>query len=173
MNPPAKSYSTQGGFEVSSPAGQDMVLIRQGGMVIFEIVLGGDGVKLITNGNLEIVAGGSISITAGASLNASAGSALNVISGGRTQLRSGGRLNLEAPTGTNIASGDLNVSVARQMAINGGDMISMKTGQASVQTKKDGAIVIDGKDITIKGSGTVELKASKDIIIKGKKILEN
>jgi len=39
--------------------------------------------------------------------------------------------------------------------------------------KKDGTIVIKGKDITIDGSGQITGKASKDIVLKGQKILQN
>jgi type VI secretion system secreted protein VgrG len=39
--------------------------------------------------------------------------------------------------------------------------------------KKDGTIAIQGKDITIKGSGGINVKASKNVVIKGQKILEN
>ena len=39
--------------------------------------------------------------------------------------------------------------------------------------KKDGTIMIKGKDITVNGSGAINVKASKNIVMKGKKILEN
>ncbi len=39
--------------------------------------------------------------------------------------------------------------------------------------KKDGTIAIQGKDITVKGSGAINVKATKDIVMKGKKILQN
>jgi len=39
--------------------------------------------------------------------------------------------------------------------------------------KKDGTIFIKGKNITIDGSGKINVKASKDIVMKGSKILQN
>jgi type VI secretion system secreted protein VgrG len=36
--------------------------------------------------------------------------------------------------------------------------------------KKDGTIQIKGKDITINGSGKVNVKASSDVVIKGSKV---
>jgi type VI secretion system secreted protein VgrG len=39
--------------------------------------------------------------------------------------------------------------------------------------KKDGTITISGKDITINGSGVINAKATKDMVLKGKKILQN
>ncbi len=39
--------------------------------------------------------------------------------------------------------------------------------------KKDGTITIEGKDITVKGSGKINVKASSDITMKGSKIKQN
>jgi type VI secretion system secreted protein VgrG len=39
--------------------------------------------------------------------------------------------------------------------------------------KKDGTITIKGKDITLQGSGKVNVKADSDIVMKGSKILQN
>ena len=39
--------------------------------------------------------------------------------------------------------------------------------------KKDGTITIEGKDITIKGSGKINAKASSDVIIKGSSVKAN
>jgi type VI secretion system secreted protein VgrG len=49
----------------------------------------------------------------------------------------------------------------------------IKTGKASIVMKKDGTITISGKDLTVKGSGKIDVKASKDITMKGKNILQN
>jgi type VI secretion system secreted protein VgrG len=39
--------------------------------------------------------------------------------------------------------------------------------------KKDGTITIKGKDITLEGSGKINVKASGDVVIKGSKIKQN
>ena len=39
--------------------------------------------------------------------------------------------------------------------------------------KKDGTIILDGKDITLNGSGKITVKASGDVVVKGAKIVEN
>jgi type VI secretion system secreted protein VgrG len=59
------------------------------------------------------------------------------------------------------------------LTIEAGDQISITTGQASITMKKDGTISIKGKDITVEGSGEVKVKASKNVTIKGQKILQN
>ena len=60
---------------------------------------------------------------------------------------------------------DQAVDVGKTITITAGDQIVLKTGSASITMKKNGDIVIQGKQITIKGSG--------DVIIKGQKILQN
>ena len=39
--------------------------------------------------------------------------------------------------------------------------------------KKDGTITIEGKDITVTGSGKINVKASSEITMKGSKINQN
>jgi type VI secretion system secreted protein VgrG len=39
--------------------------------------------------------------------------------------------------------------------------------------KKDGTVMIKGKDITVQGSGKINVKADGDIIMKGSKIKQN
>lgn len=73
---------------------------------------------------------------------------------------------------TEIAEDD-SLTVGKNLVINAGDTITLTCGKASISMKKDGTIIISGKDIAIKGSGKVDVKASKDIIIKGKKVLQN
>jgi type VI secretion system secreted protein VgrG len=68
---------------------------------------------------------------------------------------------------------DDSLSVGKNLTITAADSISLTTGQASILMKKDGTIVISGKDITVTGSGQIVMKASKDVVVKGKKILQN
>jgi type VI secretion system secreted protein VgrG len=54
-----------------------------------------------------------------------------------------------------------------------GESISIKCGKSSIVMKKDGTILIEGKDLTLKGSGEIQAKADKDMTLKGKNILQN
>jgi len=65
------------------------------------------------------------------------------------------------------------VKVTEGINIESEKEIVIKTGKASITMKKDGTIVIDGKDVQIKGSGEIVAKASKDMTLKGKNILQN
>jgi type VI secretion system secreted protein VgrG len=65
------------------------------------------------------------------------------------------------------------LKVTKQLLIDAGDQITIKTGSASITMKKDGTITIKGKDITIDGSGKVNVKAGSDVVIKGSKVTNN
>jgi type VI secretion system secreted protein VgrG len=68
---------------------------------------------------------------------------------------------------------DDSLSVGKNLVVTAADSVSITTGSASITMKKDGTIHIKGKDITIEGSGAINVKASKDIVMKGSKILQN
>ena len=54
---------------------------------------------------------------------------------------------------------------AKTVLVTAKDEITLKTGMASINMKKNGSITISGTQITVKGTGNV--------IVKGKKVLEN
>jgi len=68
---------------------------------------------------------------------------------------------------------DDQLQVGKKLLIDAGDEILLQTGKASISMKKNGEIVISGKDITLKGSGKINVKASSDVTIKGSKIKQN
>lgn len=65
------------------------------------------------------------------------------------------------------------MTIARNLTIDAGDSITITTGNASISMRKDGTIAIRGRNITIDGSGTVNVKASGNVVVKGSKVLSN
>ncbi len=65
------------------------------------------------------------------------------------------------------------LAIGKKLLIDAGDQITIKTGSASITMKKDGTIVIKGKDITLEGSGKINVKASSDVVLKGSKVTQN
>ena len=53
------------------------------------------------------------------------------------------------------------LKVGKNLVIDAGDSITITTGSASITMKKDGTITIKGKDITIDGSGKINVKAKR------------
>jgi type VI secretion system secreted protein VgrG len=74
---------------------------------------------------------------------------------------------------TTTVGKDDSLSVAKKLAVEAGDAVLLQTGAASITMKKDGTIVIKGKNIKIEGSGKIDVKASSDVTIKGSKITQN
>ncbi|MER8478011.1 type VI secretion system tip protein TssI/VgrG [Mesorhizobium sp. M1163] len=86
----------------------------------------------------------------------------------------GGAFQLEIAKASMVQIGeDGKITVAKTFLIEAGDAIALKCGSSSITMKKDGTITIEGKDIMIKGSGTINVKASSDITMKGSKINQN
>jgi type VI secretion system secreted protein VgrG len=73
---------------------------------------------------------------------------------------------------TNVGKDDV-LSVGKKLLVEAADEIVLKTGDASITMKKDGTIKIDGKDVTINGSGKINVKASSDVVVKGSKVAMN
>jgi type VI secretion system secreted protein VgrG len=73
---------------------------------------------------------------------------------------------------TSVGKNDA-LTVKKKLTIEAGDEILIKTGKASIHMKKDGTIEISGKDIKVEGSGEINVKATKNITMKGQKILQN
>lgn len=73
---------------------------------------------------------------------------------------------------TGIKQND-SLDVGQNFSLTAGDSITLTTGSASITMKKDGTIMIRGKDITIDGTGAINIKASRNVVVKGQKILQN
>jgi type VI secretion system secreted protein VgrG len=70
-------------------------------------------------------------------------------------------------------TGDDQLQVTKKLLVDGGEEIMLKSGSASITLKKDGTIIIKGKDVTVQGSGKINVKASSDLVLKGSKISGN
>jgi type VI secretion system secreted protein VgrG len=107
--------------------------------------------------------GASQSISVGASRNVDVGATLATSVGG-AESRSVGK-----GRSTQVGDGDT-LSVGKALSITAGDSITLVTGSASITMKKDGTVVIKGKDILVSGSGKITVKASSDVVVKGSKV---
>ncbi|MFO1138028.1 MAG: type VI secretion system tip protein TssI/VgrG [Paracoccus sp. (in: a-proteobacteria)] len=67
----------------------------------------------------------------------------------------------------------LSIDAGKNVVVKAGDSITLTCGDAKFQMKKDGTIVLEGKDISVKGSGKIGINASSDVTIKGSKISQN
>ncbi|RYF80414.1 MAG: type VI secretion system tip protein VgrG [Comamonadaceae bacterium] len=129
----------------------------------------------ITVGAVQVVSvGASQTISVGVNQSSSIGSNRSVTAGGNLSTSVGKNETRAVGEGRSAQVGkDDALKVGKNLVIDAGDSVSIKTGSASITMKKDGTIVIKGKDITIEGSGKINVKASKDVVVKGSKILQN
>ncbi|MGB8814870.1 MAG: type VI secretion system tip protein TssI/VgrG [Paracoccaceae bacterium] len=70
-------------------------------------------------------------------------------------------------------AGALTINVGKTYLLEAADSITLKCGSATIIMKKDGTINIEGKDISLTGSGKINAKASSEVSIKGSKINNN
>lgn len=68
---------------------------------------------------------------------------------------------------------DSSIKVGKKLMIDAGDEITLQCGDASIILKKDGTINISGKNILIKGSGKINVKADGDTKIEGSTVHNN
>jgi type VI secretion system secreted protein VgrG len=118
--------------------------------------------------------GADQSTNVGANRSISVGSDQSVSVGSNASMKVGAdeARSVDGGRATSIGKDDA-LKVGKNLAIDAGDSITIKTGDASITMKKDGTITIKGKDITIEGSGKINVKASSDIVMKGSKIQQN
>jgi len=118
--------------------------------------------------------GAKQSNTIGADQSTSVGAnQTNSIGADRKLTVGGAQTTSVAKARTTSVGEDDKLSVGKNLVITAADSVSITTGSASITMKKDGTITIKGKDITIDGSGKINVKASSEIVMKGSKILQN
>jgi type VI secretion system secreted protein VgrG len=114
------------------------------------------------------------SIDVGAAQKIKVGSTQSVEVGGAASLKVGGDRGVKVSGGRSSEVGkDDAFKAGAKFVVSAGDAVTIGSGSASIQLKKDGTIVIKGKDITIEGSGKINVKASSDLVMKGSKIKQN
>ncbi len=134
----------------------------------------GAGQTHMIGGDDGVTVGGGQSVTIGKDQS-------NTVAGGQTesigkdaaQSIAGGQ---SVSVGKDYAlgvTGEGAVKIGKKFVLDVTDEITITCGDASISMKKDGTIQIKGKDITLDGSGKINVKAGGDIIIKGSKVNQN
>ncbi len=72
-----------------------------------------------------------------------------------------------------IAYSQIEKRLEKQLTLEALDEVVIKSGKSSITLKKDGSIIIKGKEINIEGTDKVNVKASGNLILRGSKIKEN
>ena len=114
----------------------------------------------------SIDVGANQATSVGANISASAGSNVSISAGSDFVGSAGSKLGLSSGS-------DFSVSGGAKGRIDAADELVLSCGDAQIVLKKDGTITIDGKDVTVSGSGKINVKADSDIVMKGSTIKQN
>jgi type VI secretion system secreted protein VgrG len=129
-----------------------------------ESVGGGESITIGKDRSLAV--GGSSSVTVGKDESWSVG-------GNRTdEVAKNETVSIGKNRKHSVGEND-DLAVGKQLVIDAGEEIVIKAGDASITLKKDGTISIKGKDISLDGSGKINVKAGGDVILKGSKVTQN
>lgn len=131
-----------------------------------------EGVSVSNNRSVSVGNNESLSVTGNRTASVSKDETISVTGKQSNTIGKSQTLEVGDKRTTNIAKDD-EVNVGKKLTIIVADQIQLKTGDASITMKKDGTITIKGKDITLNGSGKINVKASSDVIIKGSKVAQN
>jgi type VI secretion system secreted protein VgrG len=119
------------------------------------------------------VVGGEITSIGGArALNLAGNDSINIVGNRDVDIVKNESVTIKGKRTQNVSKDDM-IEVGKKLQINVGDEIVIKTGQASITMKKNGDITIKGKNLTLNGTGKVNVKATRDVIVKGSKISQN
>lgn len=128
----------------------------------------------------QIAASQSVQIGKDQSFKISGGQTSDIGKGRTTKIANDDATEVGGGRALKIAKGSLvqvgedgAIKIGKDLLIEAGDSIAIKCGSAAITMKKDGTINIEGKDITVNGSGKINVKASSDITMKGSQIKQN
>lgn len=153
---------------------ETVALQRTRAVGVNESVAIGAAQEIAIGASQTVAVGAAQSITVGANQSTSVGAKQSNEIGADRSLQVGGAQTTKVAKAriTSIGEDDT-LGVGKNLKITANDSITLTTGSASITMKKDGTITIKGKDITIDGSGKINIKASSDVVMKGSKILQN
>ena len=137
------------------------------------IVIGGlQGIEIGAKQSTKVGATQDINIGASQSVDVGSDHSLTIGASQTKQISKNQSLTIGEKRTSSVGKDD-SLSVGKNLVIDAGDSIVIKCGKAEISMKKDGTVVIKGKDISFNASGKMNAKASKNIVMKGKKILQN
>ena len=95
------------------------------------------------------------------------------VSGARSLTIGGGdTVDITGKRSQSVSASD-QLSVGQKLTIDAGDQIVLQAGSASLTLKKNGDILLDGKNLKFNGSGKIFVTASSKVTVKGSKITHN
>lgn len=169
LNVAAAQEVTVGGMQAITVGGLQAVTV---GLTRAKTVGVSETVNIGTTQSINVGAAQTVNVGAAQSTTIGAGQTISVGADLAETIGGSHSENTSKDRSASVGGSDA-LKVGKTLAIEAADEIAIKTGSASIVMKKDGTITIEGKDITIKGSGKITGQASGDMVLKGSKILQN
>lgn len=129
-------------------------------------------ITIVSNRTEDVGGNETIDITGNRNETVKGNEGIEINGNQRTQIGQDESRDVDRNRTTSIGQND-SLDVGKHFALTAGDSITLTTGASSLTMKKDGSITIRGKNIIIDGSGAINIKANKNVVIKGQKILQN
>jgi type VI secretion system secreted protein VgrG len=134
----------------------------------------GGAESIVVGGARSVAVAGAQAVTVGGALTETTGGSVTVNIGGGRSATIGSDENVSISGAQTITIGSKGaINVSQQLVIDAGDELVIKAGDASITLKKNGDIVLKGKNLTSDASGKVSVKAASDLVLKGSKISQN
>jgi type VI secretion system secreted protein VgrG len=121
----------------------------------------GAAAEMTVGGTYALSVGLNMSTSVGANATTTIGANDSVTIGGAYRTSVGNDLQVTAGRSMQLVTGDAARFQGKNVTIEGSDSFKVTAGNASLGLTKDGNIIEQGKDITIKGTGNVVIKGSK------------
>lgn len=132
----------------------------------------GDSWNVGAGQTVNIGADQGVTIGSNQTFNVGAGRSASIAEDDVTTVGGSHSLSVAKDSGISVGE-DSSIKIGKKLVVDAGDELLIQCGSAKIMMKKDGTIGIEGKDISVKGSGKISIKASSDITMKGSTITEN
>ncbi len=162
----ANRSSSVGGNESASVANN-----RSHSVGVNEAINVGAAQEISVGGFQSLTVGALQSISVGTNQSTKVGAGQSIQVSGQQELSVGAdqAISVSGSRSADVGKDDA-VNVGQHFTLDAGDSVTIKTGGASITMKKDGTIEIKGKNISLDGSGKINVKASGDVVVKGSKV---
>jgi type VI secretion system secreted protein VgrG len=135
--------------------------------------VGGQMELSVTGLKKEGCGGDNFETVGGARVYTVLGSTLENLIGSRGTFINGSESQSVKKDVTIRVEGNRTETLLRRETKNVGEQIEIVCGAAKVIVRKDGEIRVEGKDISVRASGDLSVRADKNIVMKANKILQN
>ena len=162
-----QAYTTSGHLLTRSVGSSQDMTVTVGGN-LSEIVSGNRSGNVGSNSSISVGRDSSVNVGSDSSVSVGSNSSVSVAGDSSINVGSDSSMTVGKNLTTNVGN-DLTETVAgnhstqsgKTMTLSGSDAIVLKSGSAQQIMQKNGDIDIQGKDVSIKASGTITLKGAK------------